>query len=436
MEKFKLKDKPLNIKNDVIDKVQIIKYSILIGIITGSVISINRILISKLSNVFKNMYLIGSQNYIYIPLIFIMLVTISLYISRQVNKYLQIQGSGVIHVENVLSNKLSTKWLEVLVNKFIAILICSSLGLSVGTCGPSIQIGACIGGYISSKVEKLKHYEKYLIKSGISAGMSAVFNTPLSAVVFTIEKMVKNKSILTIIAIIISSYTAYITSKYIFRLDYIVKLNVNNTLDNKYYLLIILLSIIVGISGMILNKSVSYFQFIFEKVSINSKFKVMIPFILSGIIGLKIPVLLGGGSYILKEIQPTNLDIQVLILATFIKYILTIICFSTLVPGGMFFPTLTIGAMMGNIVGIIGVIYFKMPNEYIMLFTVVAMAGHFVSVLKIPLTSIVLVLELTGSINYIVPVLVGVTISNIVSSINIDYKIFRKYSTNYKKIKG
>ncbi len=403
----------INIKDNGLSIWQMIYYSILVGLITGIIISINKILILNVSNIFSNLYSNGIKNIKSILFIFATLIILSIYIAKQIIKDSSICGSGLPQVEGILAKKISINWGRVIINKFITLAVCSGAGLSIGTCGPSIQIGACIGGYISSKFDKLGKYEKYLIKSGVSAGMASVFIAPLSAIIFTIEKLMKNKSILFVMAITVSSFSSYIMSKYVFGLGSIFNFKTDNNMEIKYYWILVILGIISGISGFMFSKIISYIQNNLEIHKVKWELKVLFPFIITGIIGLSSPNLLGGGSYILQDMQLDKFDISTLILLTLIKYILIIISLSTLVPGGIFLPILTLGALIGKIVGMLVVTYFGMENEYIIVFIVVAMAAHFVSVLKVPLTSIALICEITGSVHYLVPIILGVAVSQV-----------------------
>ena len=129
MEKIKLKMQIDNEDNkNSISK--LIKSSILIGIITGIIISINRILISNLFNVFKNLYLSGRENINNIFFIFTILVILGIFIGKQINKNSMISGSGVPQVESILENKTKVNWISIILNKFLTLTICSGSGLS------------------------------------------------------------------------------------------------------------------------------------------------------------------------------------------------------------------------------------------------------------------------------------------------------------------
>ena len=100
-----------------------------------------------------------------------------------------------------------------------------------------------------------------------------------------------------------------------------------------------------------------------------------------------------------------------------VKFLFTFACFGSGAPGGIFFPLLVLGALVGNFVGLIYVKYLGIPSIYLMNFVVLAMAGHFASIVKAPITAILLISEMTGSLNHLLSLAVVVIVSQLTSDI-------------------
>ena len=81
------------------------------------------------------------------------------------------------------------------------------------------------------------------------------------------------------------------------------------------------------------------------------------------------------------------------------KFVFSAVCFGSGAPGGIFFPLLVLGALTGGIFGMIGVNYFGMDPDYINNFVLLAMAGYFTAIVRAPLTGIILIFEMTGSVS-------------------------------------
>ena len=386
--------------------------SLIVGILVGLTIVAHRIIISKLSPIFLNIYKNGRHNFIIVPLIFLTLIALGYIVGKCLKKQPMISGSGIPQVEGILTRNLKINWFSVLMYKFVGGLICLCAGLSVGREGPSVQMGACIGEGVSKNLKNLDNEEKYLITSGASAGLSAAFNAPLSGVMFALEEAHKNFSPLVLTSAMIASISADFVSKQFFGLIPSLDFSEVKSLPLKNYWTLIILGIIIGISGVIFNKGILKTQSLFKKSKLSIEIKCIIPFVITGVVALIYPILLGGGHDIIMALKVT-------VLFTFIiaKFLFTFICFGSGVPGGIFFPLLVLGALVGNLIGLLFTTYFGIDNTYIINFIILAMAGHFASIVKAPITAIILISEMTGSLNHLLALGIVVIISHLTSDI-------------------
>ena len=405
-------------------KYRLVRDSLLVGIAVGIIIVIHRTIASKLGHMFIDIYSKGRENIVLIPAIFILLIILGYIVAKQVKKEPMICGSGIPQVEGILTRRLKMNWFKVLINKFIGGLICLGAGLSVGREGPSVQMGACIGEGVSKKLNKLENEEKYLITSGASAGLSAAFNAPLSGVMFALEEAHKNFSPLVLLSAMIASLTADFISKQFFGLAPSLHFEQLISLPLKYYWVLIILGIAIGISGVIFNKGILKTQSIFKNSKLSTEVKIIIPFIMTGIIGLISPILLGGGHELIMSLQESSFTINILMIFIVVKFIFTFISFGSGVPGGIFFPLLTLGALVGNVVGIISILYLGVPSSYLLNFVVLAMAGHFAAIVKAPITAIILISEMTGSLEHLLALCVVVIIAQLTSDVLNSHPIY------------
>jgi len=402
----------------------LIKDSLLVGLIVGVTIVIYRFLALKLSNIFTNLYLQGRNNILLIPFIFILLTILGYIVAKQVKKEPMISGSGIPQVEGILTRRLKMNWFSILYNKFIGGLICLGVGLSVGREGPSVQMGACIGEGISHGFDKLENEERYLITSGASAGLSAAFNAPLSGVMFALEEAHKNFSPLVLLSAMVASLAADFVSKQFFGINPSLRFEGMVSLPLKYYWTLIILGVTIGISGVLFNKGILKTQSMFKNSKLSTEIKIIIPFIVTGMIGLISPILLGGGHELIISLQESNLTIITLLIFIIIKFIFTFLCFSSGVPGGIFFPLLTLGALVGNVVGLISVLYLGLPSIYLVNFIVIAMAGHFAAIVKAPITAIILISEMTGSLEHLLSLSIVVLVAQLTSDLLKSHPIY------------
>lgn len=384
-----------------IEKYKIIGQSLIVGLAVGLVIVLHRLILSNVFSTFKKFYSLGRENTFYIPLIFGVLILLGYIVGKFVKIDPMITGSGIPQVEGILLRKLKEKWYSVLILKFVGGLVCLGAGLSLGREGPSVQIGACVGEGYAETTKKMDNEKKYFVTCGASAGLAAAFNAPMAGVMFSLEEAHKNFSPIVLLSAMAASLAADFASKNFLGLKPSLNFEQLVSMPLKYYWALAILGIVIGISGTIFNKGLLISQNIYKKTNLSIELKCIIPFIITGVIGLTMPNLLGGGHDLIMSLQDLNVSVGMLIVYTIIKFLFTFACFGSGAPGGIFFPLLTLGSLVGDLVGIIMVTCFNIPSQYLLNFIIIAMAGHFAAIVKSPITAIILISEMTGSLNHL-----------------------------------
>lgn len=337
-------------------------------------------------------------------------------------------GSGIPQVEGQLLFGLKIKWYSVLTVRFVAGLFSSLFGVSLGREGPSIQIGAAASQAVAKKISKNKLEENYLITGGAAAGLAAAFNAPLSGIVFALEEVHRSFSPLILIAATTASLTADVVSKYFFGLKPVLDFNAIPQLTESLYLWLIPLGIISGLTGALINKSLLRFQLLFKKIP--HKLRPILALLIALPCGLFLPQVLGGGQNLIQIAENVSSGILMLFIFFIVKTLFTCSSFGSGIPGGIFMPILSIGALSGGMLGIIAT-NFGMPAEYVPAFAVCAMAGALSGSVKAPITSILLTAEMTGSLVHLLPVAACSFIALFVSDI---LKVTPLYETLLERI--
>ncbi len=398
-------------------KYKMIVHSLFIGLLTGCTIVAYRILGERLLGLFGRLYIISKTNKGVAIGVFLALLVMAMLVSLFLRKEPNISGSGIPQVEGVMTRRMKTNWWTVLVYKFFGGILCLAAGLSVGREGPSIQMGAAIGEGVSRKTNKLDYEHKYLMTSGASAGLAAAFNAPLAGVMFALEEVHKNFSPVVLVSAMVSAVTADMVTKSFLGINPSLRFDALSIMPIKYYWSLVMLGILIGLSSYIFNHGVVKSKSIYRSMPVKQELKILIPFIFAGFIGMAFPSLLGGGHELIVNINYFHLGLAVLILYLVIKYLFTFASFGSGVPGGIFFPLLAIGALMGNIFGTVCVTYLGIPHQFLVNFAVLAMAGHFAATVKAPITGIILIFEMTGSFEHLLPLSVVVFIAVVISDL-------------------
>lgn len=377
---------------------------ILIGLLTGVVVSIFRLSIEFFSSWTVRFYEFAHKQPLWLLAWGALMLVFALILSLLMKSEPNIKGSGIPQVEGQLKGAVTIKWFSVLWKKFIGGIIAVGSGLFLGREGPSIQLGAAIGQGISEQLKSSRSEEKILISSGASAGLAAAFNAPIAGLLFVLEEVHHNFSPLVWLTAFSSALTANFVSLYFFGLKPVLYLGKLPSLPLKYYGSLILLGIVLGILGFVYQKVLLALPRYYSKLPIHPTFYGFVPFALILPIGYFFPHFLGGGNEIIVNLGTSSLLPLVAIVGIFfLRFLFSMVSYGSGLPGGIFLPILSLGALIGAIFGQILVTYFQMDPIFVKNFVIIAMAGYFTAIGKAPLTAIILVTEMVGSLNHLMP---------------------------------
>lgn len=373
----------------------------LVGIVAGLVVLLYRVLLEYAGRG-MNMVLDYGRKY---PLVaggwFLVLFILACVVGRLVKYESFISGSGIPQVEGEMAGKLNQIWWRVLPAKFLGGFLSLFAGLSLGREGPSIQIGAMAGKAVSKILDRSKTEEKFLLTCGASAGLSAAFHAPLAGVMFSLEEIHKNFSVSVLVSVMTASITAdYISSRFLgFRSVF--QFEITGSIPAKYYGHIIVLGIILGLMGAFYNKMTLFSQSLFGKIKGKraETTRLLIPFLLAGALGFIMPEILGSGHNIIDIITEGNVMLKTILLLFVMKLIFSAVSFGSGAPGGIFFPLLVLGALIGGAYGTFAVHYLGLDPDYLNNLIMLAMAGYFTAIVRAPITGIILIFEMTGSVS-------------------------------------
>ncbi len=312
-----------------------------------------------------------------------------------------ISGSGIPQVAGEMQGKLSQSWLKVLTAKFLGGILTVGAGLSLGREGPSIQMGAVAAKGVSRLLHSEKTEEKLLMTCGASAGLAAAFNAPLAGVLFSLEELHKSFRTEIVLPAMAASVTADFISRSVFGLEPVFAFSAAEALPLTDYWMILLLGILLGLAGVLYNFCVPKFQDLYAKIPC-AFIRTAIPFVLAGVLLLVCPSVLGGG-HDLVGLVSHDMALQALLFLLIMKFLFSMISFGSGVPGGIFLPLLVLGAVTGSsfsrVLSLCGM------ENILPTFVILGMAGMFASIVRSPVTGIILISEMTGSFSCLLPII-------------------------------
>lgn len=311
-----------------------------------------------------------------------------------------ISGSGIPQVEGEIDGVLEQNWLRVLLAKFVGGCLCLLGGLSLGREGPSIQLGAMTGKGVSQMLRRNKEEERYMMTCGASAGLAAAFHAPLAGVMFALEEIHKKFSM----AVLLSAMTASVTSDFVatrfLGLDPVFQFELAEPLPQKYYVWLLVLGIITGVAGVIYNWVMLKAQELYQKPKwLTTTGRMLIAFLTAGGLAVVMPSVLGSGHHLMEMLTDGEMVLKTALLLLLVKLLFSAVSFGSGAPGGIFFPLLILGALIGGSFSMMGTAMFGLPEIYLNNFVLLAMAGFFTSIVRAPMTGIILLFEMSGSVS-------------------------------------
>lgn len=382
-----------------------------VGVISGLVSVLYRFLLSKAELYMDRLSkLAGASVWSFIAIFFAAGLT-GFFVSKLVKWEPMSSGSGIPQVSGEIKGYFSQNWFKVITAKLVGGSLSVLCGLSLGREGPSIQLGAMAGKGISRITNADKTTQLRLMSCGGGAGLAAAFNAPIAGVMFVLEEIHKTIDRSIIFMGIVACVTADFVSKLFFGQSNIFAYETRN-IPLRYYWLLIILGAVLGLCGCGYNIVMSKIQDLFRKTGkCPDWIKFVAVFILGAAAAIFIPVITGGGHRMVDFLFNENPQLWVILLLLALKFIFSAISFGSGAPGGIFFPLLILGTYIGTAFAKVFIPVLNLDEGLWQEFAVISMAGLFASIVRAPLTGIILVFEMTGSLESLLPLAVVSIIS-------------------------
>jgi H+/Cl- antiporter ClcA len=326
-----------------------------------------------------------------------------------------VRGGGVPEVKAHLQKRLKLRWQTELPLKWLCPVMAISAGLSLGWEGPSIQLGAYVALAVLTLFKRGDASRHALVCAGSAAGLSAAFSAPLSGVLFVIEELTPSLQPLFLACMMGASIAADAAAGLFFGLKPAFDFRAVSVLPYSSIPWLILLGLICAFAGDLFKRLVYAGQDFYKKLPIPTIFHPVIPLLVSVPIGFFLFDATGGGHELIKMLGTENWTLSLLVTLLAVKLTFGALSAGSGTGGGFFIPFLSSGALAGTLAGAILIHFGLIDPSFHLNFIVLGMAGMFASVVKAPVTAIVLVLEMTANMNHLMS-LVAVVFSSFLAS--------------------
>ncbi len=308
--------------------------------------------------------------------------------------------------------------------KTIASIVTIGTGGSAGREGPIAQIGAGFGSYVATKLGLSTMDRRILLLAGMAGGIGATFRSPLGGALFAVEVLYRDPEFEHegLIPCIISSIVAYSLFGAVTGWKPLLDTPLFQFDNPGELLLYLALGVSCALLGVVYVKTFYGMRDFFRGLPLPSWQKPAIGGLALGIMALFIPQVLGSGYGWVQAALYGKMALWVMLVIALAKILATSLTISSGGSGGVFAPSLVIGAMLGGAFGASAEILFPALVQDPRAYVLVGMAGFFAGVANAPIATLIMVSELTGNYGLLAPLMLVCVVAMIVMRKNSIYE--------------
>ncbi len=325
------------------------------------------------------------------------------------------RGHGVPEVMNAVARLGGIIRPRVALAKAVASAICIGSGGSAGREGPIVQIGSALGSTVAQFFGLSSNRVRILVGCGAAAGISAVFNAPIAGVLFSLEIILGDFAISTFSPVLISSVLASVLTRSILGNHPAFAVPPYELVSAWEIPMYVTMGAALGGVAVLFTRTLSLFEDVFEKIRLIPIVKPALGGLLLGLVAFLYPQVLADGYETISLTLRNNMAIALLIPLIFLKIIATSLTLGSGNSGGIFAPSLFIGAMTGGVFGFAAQALFPNITAAPGAYALVGMAGLVAGTTHAPITALMIIFEMTGDYHIILPLMVTVAVSSLVA---------------------
>jgi chloride channel protein, CIC family len=386
--------------------------AILIGVASGLAVVCFRMCIE-----FLHLKLLGSGLQPSVPRVFLAPMLAGLVIAVLVIRFFpRARGSGVNQTKAALYIYDGYIPVPTVIGKFITSALAIGSGQSLGPEDPALQIGAGLASLLGRRLKLSREKLRLIAPVGAAAGLAAAFNAPITAVLFVIEEVIGRWTAGILGAVVLSAISSAVIERWFLGDEPLFRVPAYHLEHAGELGAYASLGVIGGFASLAFVKYIAYLRPRLRKYpSWTQYIQPAAAGLLIGLIGIRFPQVMGAGYSYIDQAMHEQYTWQILAVLGALKIVTTGLSFSSGTPGGLFAPTLFMGAMIGGAVGMAErqiVPHLAIP---VGAYALVGMGTLFAGILRAPMTSVFMILEVSGNYSIIVPVILSNAIAYFIS---------------------
>jgi CIC family chloride channel protein len=324
----------------------------------------------------------------------------------------QARGSGIPQTKFALFLDNGYISLRTVLGKFFCCSASLASGIALGREGPAVQIGAGIASVLARRFRLSPQNVKALVPVGCSAALAAAFNTPIAAVLFSLEEILGDLHAPVLGSVVIASATSWMVLHLILGDEPLFHVPPYRLVHPAEFGIYAVLGIVGGLGSVAFVKLLLHLRIWFRRLPKATVWaQPAVGGLMVGLMGWYMPEVLGVGYDYVERVLGGDFPLRTVAVLVVLKIVATAVCYSSGNAGGIFGPSLFIGAMIGGAVGSVAHAWFPVYTANPGAYALIGMGTAFAGIIRTPLTSVIMIFELTRDYSIIVPLM----ISNLVS---------------------
>ncbi len=319
------------------------------------------------------------------------------------------RGHGVPEVMFAVAERGGKIRPQVAVVKSLASAICIGAGGSVGREGPIVQIGSALGSSIGQALHVSEARLRLLVACGTAAGISATFNAPIAGVFFALELILQDFAVDAFGAVVLASVVADVIGRAAFGSQAFLTLPAFHIVSTWEFGLYAVLGVLGGFAGLAFIRVLYGTEDLLDRIWHGPEWlRPVAGGVLLGLLLLALPELYGVGYPVLQNAVGGEVVLGLLLLLLVGKMLATSLTIGIGGSGGVFAPSLFMGAMLGTAFGVVANMVFHGAVAPAGAYGLVGMGAVFAGAARAPITAVIIIFELTGDYTIILPLMIAI----------------------------
>jgi CIC family chloride channel protein len=327
------------------------------------------------------------------------------------------RGSGVPQTKAALFARDGKIRLNTVFGKFFCTSATLASGIPLGREGPSVQVGAGIASVLARFLGLSTEKVKSLLPVGAAAAVSAAFNTPLAAVLFSLEEVIGDLHAPVLGSVVLASATSWMVLRLLLGNSPLFKVPQYQLVNSAEFGIYALLGVACGLIAVAFSQLLLRMRAWFLRLPPKSAWLHPVTGgILVGVIGWFVPQVLGVGYGFVGDALNGNMPLKLMALLVLLKLLTVTTSYASGNAGGIFGPALFVGAMLGGSIGNVAHRFFPATTASAGAYALVGMGAMFAGIVRAPMTSVLMIFEMTQDYAVIVPLMIANLISLFIAS--------------------